>query len=489
MLVRVRTGVIMQKYDTFISYSHDDTTKALRIKEHLERRGFRVWNDFHLKRGDSFRAKIDEALLASRSVVTLLTERSLCSDAVYGEVKQSVREQKKVIPVVLSPKAFYRSERWTKLLRDIDWGRLRPDQSTIRLTERVLREIERALSNPSDRGCPILAFYNFKGGVGKTTLCSHLAAELFESKNHSKSVLMIDCDAQSNLSSLFISQKELRDLAARGRNLVGMLEPDRQRVGADFFEPFAFAGGVSNNISAYSSATVLYHDPRTDKNFSLVPCGVAAKKYGHLLDVEVHGRLFQNFQNSIQELSYEYDFIFIDCNPSSSPLSKFALDAATDIVVPFRCDKYATHGLSNIEPLLKDFYGLSFSYGSGAGKQLWTLANFARIGNLDVSNDELAEGADYEALVLKEILGQELLGAGGLSRFKASLLNTRVPDSGYLSPRPASTGPRYPGTNPAKIIRARLEQQRAERVAGALRKLAHELAEKVRQGESSIEAV
>ena len=48
----------------------------------------------------------------------------------------------------------------------------------------------------------VVSMINWKGGVGKTTLTLHLAAGL--ANRHSKRVLLIDLDAQCNLSFLAI---------------------------------------------------------------------------------------------------------------------------------------------------------------------------------------------------------------------------------------------------------------------------------------------
>ena len=61
-----------------------------------------------------------------------------------------------------------------------------------------------------------LAFFNNKGGVGKTTLVYHLAwmfAEL------GLSVLAADLDPQANLTSMFLSEDELEDIWEEDRFL------------------------------------------------------------------------------------------------------------------------------------------------------------------------------------------------------------------------------------------------------------------------------
>jgi cellulose biosynthesis protein BcsQ len=51
-----------------------------------------------------------------------------------------------------------------------------------------------------------VAFFNNKGGVGKTTLVYHLAAMMAE---RGQTVLAVDLDPQANLTSMFLSEEEL----------------------------------------------------------------------------------------------------------------------------------------------------------------------------------------------------------------------------------------------------------------------------------------
>ena len=50
----------------------------------------------------------------------------------------------------------------------------------------------------------VISFINFKGGVGKTTLCVEIAASLY--KKHNSRVLMIDLDPQSNTTLYWLDR-------------------------------------------------------------------------------------------------------------------------------------------------------------------------------------------------------------------------------------------------------------------------------------------
>ena len=54
-----------------------------------------------------------------------------------------------------------------------------------------------------------VAFFNNKGGVGKTTLVYHLAWMLSQL---GKRVLVVDLDPQANLTSMFLAEEELEHI-------------------------------------------------------------------------------------------------------------------------------------------------------------------------------------------------------------------------------------------------------------------------------------
>ncbi|MDJ0733503.1 MAG: ParA family protein [Nostocaceae cyanobacterium] len=76
----------------------------------------------------------------------------------------------------------------------------------------------------------IYAFYNNKGGVGKTTLCFN-AATLYANNNPNTQVLVIDMCPQANISQLLLGggtkgyevNQKLQSLSTR-KNIVGFID-------------------------------------------------------------------------------------------------------------------------------------------------------------------------------------------------------------------------------------------------------------------------
>src|ERR1700722_7659227 len=69
---------------------------------------------------------------------------------------------------------------------------------------------------------PVIAFFNNKGGVGKTSLVYHLAwmfADL------GVKVVAADLDPQANLTAAFVDDDQLEKLWTSGNTIYGLIEP------------------------------------------------------------------------------------------------------------------------------------------------------------------------------------------------------------------------------------------------------------------------
>ncbi len=86
----------------FISYSHDDSKFAEKLKEGLEVAGIDVWLDkLRLRAGEDWREEIDEAINASFALILCVSVSSLSSEYVNYEWAYAYRAQKKVIPIII----------------------------------------------------------------------------------------------------------------------------------------------------------------------------------------------------------------------------------------------------------------------------------------------------------------------------------------------------------------------------------------------------
>ena len=159
----------------------------------------------------------------------------------------------------------------------------------------------------------VLAVVNQKGGVGKTTTAANLGAGLAMA---GKRVLLIDIDAQANLSAhLGFSADDsgdtpnMYDVLRHGAKIESVIVP-------------------------------------VDDNLWLAPAGLLLSA----ADLELGGVIGreQLLRKAVQPIIDEYDFIVIDCPPSLGLLSLNGLVACTRVVVPVQSEFLALHGVRQL---------------------------------------------------------------------------------------------------------------------------------------------
>jgi chromosome partitioning protein len=158
----------------------------------------------------------------------------------------------------------------------------------------------------------VIAVTNQKGGVGKTTSSISLAAEL---ALLGQKTLLIDIDPQSSATS-------------------GLsIEPNIP--GTDFYD--MFFGRVSlQSLIKVSNIKGLDVIPSSKDLVGVeIELGKAPGRE-LILKSDLH-----RFQNN-------YDYILIDCPPSSGLLTLNALGAADAIIIPLQAEYYALEGLSQL---------------------------------------------------------------------------------------------------------------------------------------------
>jgi len=148
-------------------------------------------------------------------------ERSRLEAEVDGLRKE--RERFLAIQVDLSSELVARKESEAELARQV--GEL--TEQTDRLASFDGKVWERAPAGPPvafrplrERGVPIIALTNLKGGVGKTTLAANLGAMLAEEKR----VLVVDLDYQGSLTSLCLPPTRIEEIRRRGEFVDRLLQ-------------------------------------------------------------------------------------------------------------------------------------------------------------------------------------------------------------------------------------------------------------------------
>ncbi len=188
---------------------------------------------------------------------------------------------------------------------------------------------------------PVIAFFNNKGGVGKTTLLYHLAWMLEELGMR---VLAVDLDPQANLTSAFIDDDTVEKLwaASDRRTVYGAIAPLLEGV-----------GGV---------ATPYIHEVVPGLN--LVPGDLLLAGAEQELStawpnaVDGNPRAFRVLSafSTVALLAAEAcaaQIILADVGPNLGAINRAALIACDKVIVPVAPDLYSLQGLRNLGPTLR----------------------------------------------------------------------------------------------------------------------------------------
>ena len=165
---------------------------------------------------------------------------------------------------------------------------------------------------PVDKHGParVIAMVNQKGGVGKTTSTVNLGAALAE---YGQRVLLVDFDPQGALSvALGVPAHEL------DRTVYNLLMDD-DCTAADVIVATRVPGLdlIPSNIDLSAAEVALVNEVAREHALARALAGV--------ID--------------------DYDFIFIDCQPSLGLLTINALTAANGVIIPLECEYFALRGV------------------------------------------------------------------------------------------------------------------------------------------------
>ncbi|MBO5130788.1 MAG: ParA family protein [Romboutsia sp.] len=158
----------------------------------------------------------------------------------------------------------------------------------------------------------VIAVFNQKGGVGKTTTNVNLSASIGQM---GKKVLVLDLDPQGNSTSGYgIEKSEVETTIYEV-----LLNNDSIRD--------AIIKTEFDNIDIVAAATEL---AGAEIEFTDIP----EREY--------------ILKKAINEVKDEYDYIFVDCPPSLGMLTINCLTAVDSVLIPIQCEYYALEGVSQL---------------------------------------------------------------------------------------------------------------------------------------------
>jgi formylglycine-generating enzyme required for sulfatase activity len=122
--------------DIFISYTRKDQPAARKLADALERKGWSVWWDPKLRVGEHFDDVIEQALMESRCVIVLWSERSVQSRYVKDEAVFAL-QRNKLVPLAIDEVALPFRFETIHTPRFIDWNGSTTSQAFRQLIETV----------------------------------------------------------------------------------------------------------------------------------------------------------------------------------------------------------------------------------------------------------------------------------------------------------------------------------------------------------------
>ncbi|EIU6752580.1 TPA: ParA family protein [Vibrio parahaemolyticus] len=200
----------------------------------------------------------------------------------------------------------------------------------------------------------IISIINYKGGVGKTTVTANLAGEL---AFRGKKVLLLDMDAQASLTFSFVTPDYWDSSLKENKTIKSWFDSISEGN-----EPVT----LSNYIINPKKVNKLFKEQSTGGKIDLIcshlglinvdlelatllgGANMTQTKKNYL---KVHGKLRTALKNLANK---EYDAVLIDCPPNFNIVTKNALLASDQILIPAKPDYLSTLGIDYLHRSVKN---------------------------------------------------------------------------------------------------------------------------------------
>jgi chromosome partitioning protein len=188
-----------------------------------------------------------------------------------------------------------------------------------------------------------VAFFNNKGGVGKTSLVYHLA---WMFADHGIKTLAVDLDPQANLTSMFLDEDRLEQLWPDGEHpdtVYGAIRPILRGLG-DVTPP---------------------HVEMITRQLGLITGDLGLSRFEDKLSEawprchnsdESAFRTMTAFHRLIQSgAEWGAEMVLIDVGPNLGAINRSALIASDHVCLPLAPDLFSLQGLKNLGPTLREW--------------------------------------------------------------------------------------------------------------------------------------
>lgn len=182
-----------------------------------------------------------------------------------------------------------------------------------------------------------IAFFNNKGGVGKTTLVYHFSFMLAEMDYK---CLAVDLDPQANLTSMFLQDEKLAEIYENDTlrpTILEAVKPLDRGIGD--IKPVTIHA-INNNIGLLAGDLELsMFEDKLSENWGKCNDGD-----------EAAFRIISSFFRIIDEAGKRMnaDYCVIDIGPNFGAINRATLIAADFVIVPMAADLFSLQGLKNL---------------------------------------------------------------------------------------------------------------------------------------------
>jgi cellulose biosynthesis protein BcsQ len=191
-----------------------------------------------------------------------------------------------------------------------------------------------------------VAFFNNKGGVGKTSLVYHLA---WTFSDIGVQTVVADLDPQANLSASFLDEERLEEVWESNdgpETVAGCLKPLIEGIG-DIAEPLVEE--IENNLGLVVGNLAL--SSFEDELSAQWPLCLERQRQPRAF------RVISAFWRVLKAASDQTgaELVLVDVGPNLGAINRAALIASDYVVVPLSPDLFSLQGLRNLGPTLRDW--------------------------------------------------------------------------------------------------------------------------------------
>lgn len=187
----------------------------------------------------------------------------------------------------------------------------------------------------------VITVMNMKGGVGKTTVATHLAGILsrYRINNIPRKILAIDYDPQFNMSQSFLPAQQYFDLEKQKKTTLSILLDDDSDL--DPYHLQVPGNHIPPKVADIATRVYDYQIAYLDIVPSTLDLMYVALGQATMQTKPIEER-FKKFIDECREI---YDVIIIDCHPAGSLFTKTSLRNSDHVLIPVMPQRYAVRGI------------------------------------------------------------------------------------------------------------------------------------------------